>query len=64
MTVSTPYINSLNFSWIIKCPFLRNMEPLGGNKVQYNLSTQQLVVWRKNQSGGKKKFKEKVMQTV
>ena len=23
-----PYINLLNLSWIIKCPFLRNMDPL------------------------------------
>ena len=28
MTVLIPYINLLNLSWIIKCLFLRNMEPL------------------------------------
>ena len=28
MIVLIPYINSLNLSWIIKCLFLRNMEPL------------------------------------
>ena len=28
MIVLVPYINLLNLSWIIKCLFLRNMEPL------------------------------------
>ena len=28
MIVLIPYINILNLSWIIKCLFLRNMEPL------------------------------------
>ena len=28
MIVLIPYINLLNLSWIIKCLFLRNMEPL------------------------------------
>ena len=28
MIVLIPYINLLNLSWIIKCQFLRNMEPL------------------------------------
>ena len=28
MIVLMPYVNLLNLSWIIKCPFLRNMEPL------------------------------------
>ena len=32
MIVLIPYINLLNLSWIIKCLFLRNMEPL---KLQY-----------------------------
>ena len=29
MIVLIPYINLLNLSWIIKCLFLRSMEPLG-----------------------------------
>ena len=28
MIVLIPYINLLNLSWIMKCLFLRNMEPL------------------------------------
>ena len=28
MIISIQYINSLNLSWIKKCLFLRNMEPL------------------------------------
>ena len=28
MNVLIPYNNLLNLSWIIKCLFLRNMEPL------------------------------------
>ena len=28
MTVLIPYINLLNLSWVIKCLFLRNTEPL------------------------------------
>ena len=34
MIVSIPYINLLNFSWIIKCLFLRNMEPLRKMRIQ------------------------------
>ena len=28
MIVLIPYINLLNLSWMVKCLFLRNMEPL------------------------------------
>ena len=31
MIVLIPYINLLNLSWIVKCLFLRNMEPLSFN---------------------------------
>ena len=31
MIVLIPYINLLNLSWIIKCQFLRNMEPSGAS---------------------------------
>ena len=35
MIVLIPYINLLNFSWIIKCLFLRNMEPLSLRKIGF-----------------------------
>ena len=46
MIVLIPYINLLNLSWIIKCLFLRNMEPDGVclfNLVQCHLSDKVLM---------------------
>ena len=34
MTVFILYINFLNLSWIIKCLFLRNIEPFKVKKIQ------------------------------
>ena len=41
MIVSMPYINLLNLFYIIKCLFLRNMEPL--RTVAYNPNANPLV---------------------
>ena len=35
MIVLIPYINLLNLSWIIKCLFLRDMEPLMGHFLSF-----------------------------
>ena len=40
MIVLMPYINLLNLSWIIKCLFLRNMEPLNKNKTIIRSTTE------------------------
>ena len=37
MTVLILYINLLNLSWIIKCLFLKNMEPLKQTKKKNSL---------------------------
>ena len=35
MVVLIPYINLFNFSWIIKCLFLRNMAPLSRDELTF-----------------------------
>ena len=44
MLVLIPYINLLKLSWIIKCLFLRNMEPL--NQCHYTVNTVKVMLSR------------------
>ena len=48
MIVLIPYINLLHLSWIRKCLFLRNMEPLRGkgNNFDYGYFLPQFSKWQ------------------
>ena len=52
MIVLIPYINFLNLSWIIKCLFLRNMEPL---RMWFWVASIKMWFWKKKTKKKKKK---------
>ena len=45
MIVIIPYVNLLNLSWIIKCLFLRNMEPFIFITVWANSADDKLIIF-------------------